>query len=174
MAKIFIDIEIKSKIWQNIHNIKPFIKKRVNFLLHQTELKSFLKKPNNYLELMISLVSDNQIRTINHQFRNKNKATDILSFPFLDENLIKEKGLEKTINNKSDLILGDIILSLETTRKEAAQNNKKLLDHISHLLLHSILHLIGYNHENDSEAKKMEELEIKILKKLNISNPYQC
>lgn len=168
---IALDIEIKSKKWQAEKNIENFIEKTCQKLIPYTDLKDILKK-DFQLELSISLVSDLQIKKINAQFRNKNKATDILSFSNLDENLIRKNGLKKTVGNANYLFLGDIIISYDTAKKDALLQKKQLRNHLTHLILHAILHLIGYDHEMSEMAKIMEEKEIKILKKFDIKNPY--
>ena len=72
-----------------------------------------------------------------------------------------------------NLLLGDIVIAYETVKKESLAQKKKFHEHLTHLILHSILHLIGFDHEDEKMAKIMENLEIKILKTLKIQNPYQ-
>jgi probable rRNA maturation factor len=125
------------------------------------------------LEIAVSLVSDSEIKKINSHFRKKNKPTDVLSFSNLDEKLINKVGIVKAVGSAKYLLLGDIVISYETVKKESLAQKKNFRNHLSHLLLHSILHLIGHDHEQEKAAKKMENLEIKILKKLKIKNPYK-
>lgn len=168
---ISLDIAVKSKKWQEEKNIEKFIKKTCETLIPLTDLKKILKK-NFELELSILLVSDQQIKKINSEFRNKNKPTNVLSFPSLDENLVRKIGLKKAVGPHNYLLLGDIIISYDTLKKESLAQKKKFRDHLTHLILHSILHLIGFDHEDEKMANTMEALEIKILKKLAIANPY--
>lgn len=107
-------------------------------------------------ELSIALVNDNEIQTLNKTYRGKDRPTNVLSFP--------DFGPAP--------ILGDIAISLETVSHEAASAGKNFTDHVTHLLVHGFLHLQGYDHENDAEATAMESLEIDILTKMNIDNPY--
>ena len=109
---------------------------------------------------------------MNSQFRDKNKATNVLSFPSMDENLIRKVGIKKAIGPSPYLLLGDIIIAYETLQKESLAQKKKFRDHLTHLILHSILHLIGFDHEDKKMAEEMENLEIRILKKIGIANPY--
>ena len=168
---IHIDIVTKSKKWSEEKNIDNFIEKTCQTLILLTDLKKILKKDFE-LELSVSLVSDQQIKKINSEFRDKNKATNVLSFPALDENLIRETGLKKAVAPNKYLFLGDIIIAYETVKKESLAQKKKFRNHLTHLILHSILHLIGFDHEDKKMAEEMENLEIKILKKINIKNPY--
>ncbi len=107
-------------------------------------------------ELSILICGDATIRQLNDQWREKDKPTNVLSFP----------------NEPDGVLLGDIIVSLETTAREAALENKSLKDHFSHLMIHGFLHIFGYDHENDTEAEEMESLETEILKGLGIADPY--
>ena len=107
-------------------------------------------------ELSVLVCGDETIRGLNHQWREKDKPTNVLSFP----------------NEPDGVLLGDIIISLETTARESALENKTLEDHFSHLMIHGFLHIFGYDHENDTEAEEMESLETEILKGLGIADPY--
>jgi probable rRNA maturation factor len=167
-----IDIVVKSKKWAEIKNVENFIEKTIQKIIPLTDLKKILKK-NFILEISVSLISDLQMKKINWEFRGKNKATNVLSFPALDENLIRQIGLKELVEHHEYLFLGDIIIAFETLKKESLAQKKKFHDHLIHLILHSILHLIGYDHEEEKMAKIMEDLEVKILKKLKIKNPYQ-
>jgi len=169
---ISIDLDVRSKKWAEEKNIESFVKKTCKTLIELTEIKKILTK-NFELEVSVLLVSDAQIKKINLEFRQKDKPTNVLSFPSLDENLVREIGLKKALGPHEYLLLGDIILAYETIKKESLAQKKKFRDHLTHLLLHSILHLIGHDHEDEKMAKTMEALEIKILKKLGIQNPYQ-
>lgn len=168
---ISLDIAIKSKEWQKEKNIEKSIERICQKLIPLTDLKKLLTK-KVHLELSVSLVSDRQIKKINQQFRGKNKATDILSFSTLDESLIRRIGINKAIKPRQYLFLGDIVIAFSIVRKEALAQKKRFLDHLTHLILHGILHLIGHDHELKNMAETMENLEVKILKKLGISNPY--
>lgn len=163
-TQIHLDIEIKSKKWQAIKNADKLVEEICLELIPQTELAKYLKIKSNQLEIAVSLVSDLQIKKINNEFRGKDKATDVLSFPFTDKNALK--------NAQGPIFLGDIVLAFETINNEANLAKKDFKTHLTHLILHSILHLLGYDHENESDAEVMENLEIAILKKLGIGNPY--
>lgn len=171
---IYIDISTRTKKWSEEKEIETFIEETCKKLILLTDLRKILSEDFE-LELSVILVSDPQIRKINSQFRDKSKATNVLSFPSLDENLIREIGLQKTLEDIKPhqyLMLGDIIISYQTLVKESLAQKKKFRDHLTHLILHSLLHLIGFNHEDDKMAEEMENLEIKILKKIGITNPY--
>ena len=142
---IAVDVVTKSKKWVGKEKLVERLAKK---------LISLVK--SDAQELSISLVSDHQIKKINLQFRDKNKPTNVLSFPAFDR-----------------VFLGDIVIAYETLEREAKEQKKKFNDHLTHLILHSILHLLGHDHEEEKMAQKMEKLEIKILKQLDIENPYK-
>jgi probable rRNA maturation factor len=114
-------------------------------------------------ELTVVLANDEFVRELNKTYRGKDKATNILSFP--------SSSPESRILNPESY-LGDIILAYNTIASEAREQGKSFRDHTVHLLVHGVLHLLGHDHENDKEAEIMEAMEIKILKKLGIRNPY--
>ena len=111
-------------------------------------------------EITLRFVKAIEIQQLNKQYRNKDKKTNILSFP---------SDLPSEIN--ADFI-GDIVLSPEVIRQEAQQQNKTVNAHFVHLIIHGILHLLGFDHSETDEAEKMESLEIELLQQLNFSNPY--
>lgn len=106
-------------------------------------------------EVSITLVDDRQIHKLNKKYRGIDKATNVLSFELGD-----------------DVLLGDIFISLDTVKREAMAANISVEEHTAHMVVHGILHLQGYDHIKDSDAKIMESREIKILKKLGYKNPY--
>ncbi len=120
-------------------------------------------------EIIINLsLSNNQcVQALNSQFRGKDKPTNVLSFANIDDEYFAEMMAENY-----EIELGDIIVALETLQKEAKEKNILLESHFAHLLVHGILHLFGYDHQDDDEADEMENIEIEILKRLNIEDPY--
>ena len=111
-------------------------------------------------ELTIRVVDEAESQQLNNDYRQKNKSTNVLSFPF-----------EVPEGVPCDL-LGDLVVCFPVVKKEALEQNKALNDHWAHMLIHGTLHLLGFDHLEDDEAEEMESLEISILNQLNISNPY--
>lgn len=115
----------------------------------------------------LCLSNDNEVQKLNAEFRGMDKPTNVLSFANIDdENFIEDCELYEEIE------LGDIIIALETLEREAELKKISLADHYCHLLTHGLLHLLGFDHIEDDEAEYMESCEVKILKQLNIANPY--
>ena len=110
------------------------------------------------------MTNDDNIKKINSRFRKINKVTNVLSFRQNEERFLR--------NSEKYLILGDIVISLEKISSEAKEQNKDFSDHLVHILVHGLLHLLGHDHENEKEAAIMEKKEILILSKLSIADPY--
>jgi probable rRNA maturation factor len=110
--------------------------------------------------LTILLADDARLETLNTQFRGKSKPTNVLSFPAGNE------------SGMGDDYLGDVAIAYGVTAREAKESGKSIHDHALHLAVHGVLHLLGYDHESAREARIMEPLEIAILAKLGIADPY--
>ena len=108
----------------------------------------------------LRLLNDKEMKKLNMQFRQKDKTTNVLSFPNDDISVKQTKNI------------GDIAISVEYVKAEAKKEGKTFDDHIIHMLAHGVYHILGYDHENDEMALIMEKKEINILDKININNPY--
>ncbi|HTH18269.1 MAG TPA: rRNA maturation RNase YbeY [Magnetospirillum sp.] len=118
------------------------------------------------LEISVVLADDATVHGLNRDWRGKDKPTNVLSFAALDDD-------EAPRVPGAPLLLGDVILAFETCRAEADELGKPLRDHLSHLVVHGVLHLLGYDHEEDeAEAEEMEALETAILAGQGIADPY--
>ena len=126
-------------------------------LLIETEPK--LEKKIESRPINLNFITKKEIQDLNSKFLNKDQPTNVLSFP--------SDGLDL-----SDELLGDIAICPEIISYEADDQNKDRQNHLTHIILHSLLHLAGYDHQEESSAGLMESLEIKVLKKLGIANPY--
>lgn len=145
------DVSVRAKQWgaykAYITDVTPSIIDKILTLL---------ERPISN-ELSIALVDDKEIQFLNKKFRDKNKATNVLSFP----------------SNGPAPILGEIILSYETLKKEAEELLIPFKHHLIHMLVHGFLHLQGFDHQTDEDAAIMEKLEVRVLLDLNIDNPYK-
>jgi len=115
-------------------------------------------------EVSVSIVDNEEIHQINKQFRDIDRATDVLSFPLLTF----EEGEMPDLNEKDEVLLGDIIISLERAREQAEEYGHSLKREIAFLTAHSMLHLLGYDHMEEEEEKEMFEKQREILNKAGI------
>lgn len=111
-------------------------------------------------EIVVRIVDEQESAELNEQYRHKQGPTNILSFP-----VEVPEGIELNL-------LGDLVVCAPILEKEALEQHKALADHWAHIIVHGVLHLLGYDHSEDDEAEFMENKEITILNKLNIKNPY--
>ena len=115
---------------------------------------------NHDTEIVVRIVDEQESAELNEQYRLKPGPTNILSFP-----VEVPEGIELNL-------LGDLVVCAPVLEKEALEQHKSLTDHWAHIIVHGVLHLLGYDHLDDVEAELMENKEITILNKLNIKNPY--
>jgi probable rRNA maturation factor len=131
-------------------------------MLERAALAAFLAAPPlrpGVYQVALALTGDAEMRTLNRTWRGKDAATNVLSFPAGDD--LREPGL-----------LGDVVLAYETTLKEAREQSIALQDHVAHLVVHGVLHLLGFDHATDEDAERMENLERTALASLDIADPY--
>lgn len=113
------------------------------------------------VEMCVHLVADADIQALNAEFRKKDAATNVLSFPAVDPARLPTSPL-----------LGDVFVAFETLAREAEEEEKPLADHYRHLVIHGFLHLLGYDHVDPAEAEAMEALEVRALARLGVADPY--
>lgn len=150
------DVAINADGWQSEHSLRMLVDRVLEATLHGLEFDDVDS------ELSLVFTDDANIRTINAKWRHIDKATNVLSFP----------AFPMQPGQRPGPILGDIVIARETVQREAQEENKSFDDHLNHLIVHGLLHLTGYDHQNDDEAEQMESLERKILASLGISDPY--
>ncbi|WP_035266041.1 rRNA maturation RNase YbeY [Ahrensia sp. 13_GOM-1096m] len=148
-----IDIAENAGDWPNVKDLVQRAITHVFDMLEMADVES---------ELSLVLTDDTEVQGLNAAWRKKDKPTNVLSFP----------AFEIEAGQKPGPMLGDIVLAYETVKREAEQESKSFEDHTSHLIVHGLLHLLGYDHENDTEAEHMEGLETTILGKMGIDDPY--
>lgn len=164
-APFEVDITINDKLWNTVFRSDLLQEKIYQWLdCARHKVCPWLENA----EISIVLMNDQEIQQLNHQYRGKNQPTNVLSFGNLEHPL-------STSDMKKDqpVLLGDILLSLETLQKEAREQQKSFDNHMAHMVVHGFLHLLGYDHIDDNDAAIMESLETGILKEMNIPNPYK-
>ena len=149
-----IEVIIRSARWRKRPSARTIVKTAI-----LAAARAVSTPPN---ELAIVLSDDSAIRALNRDWRGKNAPTNVLSFPAAAPG----KG------QPGSPYVGDIVIAYQTAVREAAAEGKPFNHHLTHLAIHGYLHLLGYDHENDRDAEKMERLERKILKRLAVPDPY--
>jgi probable rRNA maturation factor len=149
-----VDIVVVSPLWKAQRSVKAVLRRAI------VEAASMLSTTEG--ELAIVLTDDSAIRALNRDWRRKDTATNVLSFP----------AKEPRAARGTPRLLGDIVIAYETTQREARAEHKLFAHHLAHLAVHGFLHLAGYDHRADDEATAMERLETAILARLDVPNPY--
>jgi probable rRNA maturation factor len=140
-----ITLVVEDRAWRSHRGLQASLTRAADAARRSAKLKG---------GFTILLANDRKLRVLNRDFRRKDKPTNVLSFPSDGE------------------YRGDIAIAYGVTKKEARAAGKAFADHASHLVVHGVLHLAGYDHERAGDAKVMEPLEVKILKRLGIADPY--
>ena len=148
-----LDVLVEAAPWNQHRALRPLIRRAVEAAASELSTSA--------AELAILLTDDSAIRVLNRKWRGIDAPTNVLSFP-------------AEIPDGAPPLLGDIVLAYETVAREARRDGKPLAHHVAHLAVHGFLHLFGYDHERDSDAETMEQLERTILRRLDIADPYRA
>lgn len=162
-TEIAIDIAVDSNQWKDIEAFEELAQKTSAIVISWLEEREGLRFPQVPMELSVLLTDDASIKEINSKWRMQNKATNVLSFPTKELN-VGETPLP---------LLGDVIFAYETILREAEELTKSFEEHLTHLFIHGFLHLLGYDHINDTDAEQMERIETGILLSIGLSDPYE-
>jgi probable rRNA maturation factor len=150
-----IDIAVEAGDWPPKPALRRLAQRAVAAAVAAVSPPSLAAGEKPAFELSIVFTDDSAMRRLNAKWRGKDKPTNVLSFP-----------------QAPGALLGDIVLAAETVKREAALADKRLEDHIAHLIIHGFLHLLGYDHESGGDAEEMEQLERVALARIGIADPY--
>jgi probable rRNA maturation factor len=153
-ANTLIDVMVQSTRWRRQPSAARIVRRAVNAAAQAASTRP--------AGLAIVLSDDSAIRALNREWRGLNAPTNVLSFP---------TNAGRTVPRERPHI-GDIVIAYETTAREATAEGKPFAHHLAHLAVHGYLHLLGYDHETDRDAKAMERLEVDILARLDVPDPY--
>ena len=158
-----VDLVIEDPRWQSAE-LDRLAEQAAHAVYDDLDLQGF--------EVAILACNDDRIAALNADFRGKPRPTNVLSWPSV-ERASQSAGGVPAAPDPVDPELGDIAISFDTCSAEAAASGVSLGDHATHLVVHGILHLLGYDHERDADATLMEGIETRILGKMGISDPYR-
>lgn len=167
-----VDIVAESTLWDNEPTAETVVRRAI-------AAAGSAARPDAGGEVSVVLTDDAAIRDLNRTWRNIDKPTNVLSFPVQpvpaqDRRLPSQGGRESSAQAASmgHPLLGDIVIAYETVAREADGEGKRFCDHLAHLAVHGLLHLLGYDHDSDHAADEMERLETRILAQLDVPDPY--
>ena len=147
-----VDVLAESPLWEKQPQAVPVVERAIAAAAEATDAPLG--------EVVVMLADDETVRSLNRDWRKIDKPTNVLSFP-----AAQTPGIEP-------LMLGDIVIAYETLTRECEAEDRVFLHHLAHLAVHGFLHLLGYDHQNDSDAEAMEQLETAILARLDMPDPY--
>lgn len=160
---ITIDVAVESDQWKDIEAFDELAQTTSNVVTQWLIAHEGAKFPQLPMELSVLLTDDASIKEINSEWRKQDKATNVLSFP----------TKELSVGDTPLPLLGDIIFAYETILRESEELTKSFEEHLTHLFIHGFLHLLGYDHINDTDAEQMEHIETGILTSIGLSDPYE-
>jgi len=162
---VTVDVNVAAAAWSNAC---PEVESQVGAAAELTfeQMRSRIVLPFTAIaSLDILLTDDAEQRRLNRTWRGEDVPTNVLAFPGSDFGGALPPG--------APLLLGDVVLAFETVAREATEQNKPFTDHLRHLVVHGVLHLLGFDHQNDADASAMEMQEIEILTRLGVPDPYR-
>jgi probable rRNA maturation factor len=151
-----VDISIACESWSQLEGLEQLAESALQIAAKESGKKLF-----DGAEVSLLLCDDARIRELNRNWRKLDKPTNVLSFPAVAVDRLATAPL-----------LGDIAIAFETVLRESKDEQKSLRDHTSHMIVHGLLHLLGYDHETEAEAEDMEDLERRALARLGVADPY--
>jgi probable rRNA maturation factor len=153
-----IDLLVEARQWDGIADLESWVRRAVEAALPPAQA---------HCALAVVLTDDESMRALNARFRGVDRPTNVLAFPASApaRRPAEERGGDP-------VFLGDVVIAFETAKAEAAADGKEFGHHVAHLLVHGILHLLGYDHHSDAEAEAMEARERAILMRLDVPDPY--
>jgi len=154
-----VEILVESARWKTRGGVRPLLRRAIAEAATALSTMALSTKAlsTRPLELAIVLTHDSAIRKLNRTWRGKDEPTNVLAFPAQEQ---------------ASGSLGDVVIAYETLAREAKAEGKPFSHHLAHLAVHGFLHLCGYDHETDRQAAAMERLEVAILARLRIPDPY--
>jgi len=167
-----LDLEIRDTAWQALDDVEALARRAVLAAIEAEAGDGGIDLTDVPAELSMVFTDDEDQRVLNRDYRGKDKSTNVLSFPGHEPDEI-EDAIDFAAAGGPPVMLGDMTFAWGVVRQEATEQGKSLPDHLTHLVVHGALHLMGHDHIEDEEAEAMESLERDILASLGIADPYE-
>lgn len=164
---LIVEATIAAGDWTTATDWEALAKRACDAALAQTPHAGLASAPFD-VEVAVRLTDDAEVQQLNLQYRQQNKPTNVLSFPLVQADLIE--GLSDS--DDGEVLLGDVILASQTVEREATTQLITIEAHATHLIVHGLLHLLGYDHDDDIRGEQMEALETAACAGLGIADPY--
>ena len=165
-CSLHLEVAVRDPAWRHtVADAESLAAQAANAALSTARLSKFAR--SGVVEAALTLADDALSRELNHRYRGQDKPTNVLSFSGADG-----PGSAGPLGEGPPLILGDVVIARQTTVREAGEQGKPLQDHLRHLVVHGMLHLLGYDHQQATAAQEMEQLEVEILATLGVPDPY--
>jgi probable rRNA maturation factor len=181
-CSLHLEVAVRDPAWRHtVADAEALAAQAANAALSTARLAKFAR--SGVVEAALTLADDALSRELNHRYRDQDKPTNVLSFSGTDgpggpgrdaprfDNRVPPGGARQ-LGDGPPLILGDVVIARQTTVREAGELGKPLKDHLRHLVVHGMLHLLGYDHQQAAAAEEMERLEVEILATLGVPDPY--
>ena len=153
--------------WDSSRSWEPLVRNAAEAAIAESAFPQLATSPRP-VEISVLLTGNDKVRDLNAEYRQKDRPTNVLSFPMADPDDLSDASVPGP-----ELLLGDIILARGVCEAEAEDKGISVDDHATHLIVHGTLHLLGYDHHGDGEAADMEAREVRALARLGIANPYE-
>jgi probable rRNA maturation factor len=164
MLQIVVDADEE---WDSSGSLQTLLRRAAEAAVAESAFPQ-LAAAERPVEISVALGTDDQVRALNAEWRGKDRPTNVLSFPMMSNAELNQVNVAGP-----ELLLGDIVLAHDVCEAEARDKGISLEQHAAHLLVHGMLHLLGYGHDDDDEAEDMEAREVRALARLGIANPYE-
>jgi probable rRNA maturation factor len=163
-----LQVETDAEGWPESDRWAAIAEKAVRAAITHSPDARFLTEPV-LVEVSVKFTSDDEVRQLNRDYRQKDKSTNVLSFPMVQEDLLD--AIDQN-SGEGEVLLGDIVLAHGVCVREAEDKKVSVEAHATHLVIHGTFHLLGYDHMTDADAEEMEQAELEALASLGIDDPY--
>lgn len=178
ISRLEIAVSLQDAAWTDrLEDLENLAERSIGTALRYLQSRDLAEPVKGVVEVSLLFADDAAVAEMNRTYRGRSGPTNVLSFPNMDASDLQTSGPLPGPPAHADAgppqLLGDIVLARQTVQREAAEQSKPLRDHTLHLLIHGLLHLLGYDHEDEAEAEEMEALEVAVLADLGVPDPYR-